>query len=200
MDKSLPYYDIIMKCPMQDFQVRTLPDGYTYKSYEEGDEEYWCELECAVNEFDHKEDAMAYFNRVFMPFKQALPTRMFFILDDKQNYVATASAWFKDDDTRHYALLHWVSTSPKHQNKGLGKSIVLYALSHFKSLEPNEKSIYLHTQTWSYKAIALYYALGFRITWKPAFNSLSDSKCIEVLKKVLPESIMQDIDKEDTIQ
>lgn len=189
MNKNLPYYDIIMRAPMVSFVVPDLPDGYRFKSYEDGDERYWCELECEVHEFTSVESAMAYFSRVFIPYKERLSERMFFIIDPLGRYVATASAWFKDDDQRHYALLHWVSCSPKVQGKGLGNAIVAFALSHFPTLEPNEEEIFLHTQTWSYKAIALYHKFGFCITDVPLINTKTDSQCQSVLETVLPVHI-----------
>lgn len=191
MNKNLPYYDIIMRCKKQsDIKVHPLPEGYRFKAYEDGDEKHWASLENEVNEFETIDDALAYFNRTFMPYKEYLHDRMFFILDDKGNYVATTSAWFKDDDQRHYALIHWVSVSPTQQGKGLGSCIVSYALSQFVKVEPYENEIFLHTQTWSYKAIALYYKYGFKITMTPLVNCYTDMKCMEVLKEVLPSELL----------
>lgn len=194
MNKNLVYYDIIMRSSMPyDIQVHPLPKGYSFKAYEDGDEKYWADLEYEVNEFSSKEDALAYFERVFMPYKEYLNDRMFFILDDTGNYVATTTAWFKDDDKRHYALLHWVSVSSTQQGKGLGSCIVSYALSHFPKLEPRENEVFLHTQTWSYKAIALYHKYGFKITNTPLINCQSDMRCMDVLKEVLPEELIGDL-------
>ncbi|NBK98781.1 MAG: GNAT family N-acetyltransferase [Erysipelotrichia bacterium] len=194
MNKNLAYHEIIMRCPMiYQIHVNDLPSGYRFKAYTLGDEKHWAALEYEVNEFSSKADALAYFERVFAPHQEQLKKRMFFILDAQGNYVATASAWFKDDEKRHYALLHWVSVSPTQQGKGLGKIIVSYALSHFAKVDPNEKEIFLHTQTWSYKAIALYYQLGFRITQTPLIHSHTDMRCMEVLKEVLPKELIDNL-------
>lgn len=194
MNKNLTYYDVIMRREMIDsIFVPSLPQGYRFKNYEENDEQYWVDLEYEVGEFSCREDALAYFNRVFKPHSEALKKRMFFILDEQNRYVATASAWFKQDENRYYSVLHWISVSPTQQGKGLGKIIVSYALSHFPALDPNEKEIFLHTQTWSYKAIALYYKLGFKITQIPLLQSYSDMRCIDVLKEVLPSSFVEQL-------
>lgn len=194
MNKNLPYYDIIMRSDMlYDLPIKQLPEDYSYKAYENGDEHHWAKLEYEVNEFDSESDALAYFNRVFMPHQDCLSKRMFFILDENGRYVATSSAWFKDDEKRHYCVLHWVSVSPTQQGKGLGNKIVTYALSHFPKLDPNEKEIYLHTQTWSYIAISLYYKLGFRITKKGLIDSYTDMKCMDVLKEVLPKELTDNL-------
>ncbi len=194
MNKQIPFYDVIMKAPMdKQLQPLALPDGYTYKNYEDNDEEKWAELECEVGEFANKEEALAYFHRVFSPHKEQLKKRMFFILDANKNYVATASAWFKDDEKRHYALVHWVCVSSSQQGKGLGRKIVHYVLANFPIVEPQEEEIFLHTQTWSYKAIALYGSYGFRITYTPLLQARTQEESIPVLQSVLGEEVVNDL-------
>ena len=56
--------------------------------------------------------------------------------------VATTSAWFKTNGDIRFPLIHWVSTSPKEQGKGLGKAIVLFALSRFLVVEPDADFIF----------------------------------------------------------
>ena len=61
LDKSLIYKDIVMCLPfenLEDLQVPVLPDGYSYKMFESGDEIVWAELEVLVGEFDCFEDAV----------------------------------------------------------------------------------------------------------------------------------------------
>lgn len=195
LDKTIPYYDIIMSASMEDacfHPIVELPNGFIYKMYQDGDEQHWAELETSVQEFENKEEALSYFNRVFMPYKDTLPSRMCFILDADGNYVATASAWFKTDNIRRYAVLHWVSTSPKTQGFGLGKAIVIYALSKFPALE-QEKEIFLHTQTWSYIAVGLYGKLGFKISTKALDTSKTDPKAYAVLKEYMRADLYQKI-------
>lgn len=195
LNKTIPYYDIIMKARKEDacfHPIIVLPAGFTYKMYEAGDEQHWAELETSVNEFENKSDALAYFNRVFMPYKDILASRMCFILDSDGNYVATASAWFKTNDERRYAVLHWVSTSPKAQGLGLGKAIVIYALSKFNDLE-QESDIFLHTQTWSYIAVGLYGKLGFKITDEALLESKTDPKAYAVLEDYMRPDLYQKI-------
>ena len=49
LDKSLVYKDIVMCLPfedLEDLKVPVLPDGYSYKMFESGDEIAWAKLEC----------------------------------------------------------------------------------------------------------------------------------------------------------
>lgn len=196
LDKTIPYYDVIMKA---DATVATkhplpsLPQGYHFKMYEMGDEQHWAALECKVEEFEDVSSAMSYFNRVFLPHQSTLRQRMAFIIDSNNTYVATATAWFKDSAKRHYAVLHWVSSDPSVQGKGLGKAIVIYALSKFKQVEPAETEIFLHTQTWSYKAIGLYGKLGFKITNTPLLEQTTNEQALPILKTYLTSDIYSNL-------
>ena len=111
--------------------------------------------------------------------------------------VATTSAWFKTNGDIRFPLIHWVSTSPKEQGKGLGKAIVLFALSRFLVVEPDADFIFLHTHTWAYKAVGMYQKMGVRITKKALPNSRTDFSCMDVLKDVLPDSIISHLLEED---
>ncbi len=169
LDKSLVYKDIVMCLPFEDLsdlRIPVLPDGYSYKMFESGDEIAWAKLEVLVGEFDCFEDASAYFAKTFLTHEELLADRVCFIVNPEGEIVATTSAWFKTNGNIRFPLIHWVSTSPKEQGKGLGKAIVLFALSRFLVVEPDADFIFLHTHTWAYKAVCMYQKMGFRITEK----------------------------------
>ena len=53
LDKSLIYKDIVMCLPfedLEDLKVPVLPDGYSYKMFESGDEIAWAKLEVRSEE------------------------------------------------------------------------------------------------------------------------------------------------------
>ena len=81
--------------------------------------------------------------------------------------------------------------------KGLGRAIVLFALSRFLVVEPDADFVFLHTHTWAYKAVGMYQKMGFRITKKALPTSRTDFSCIDVLKDVLPDSITAHLLEED---
>ena len=190
LDKSLVYKDIVMCLPFEDLndlRIPVLPDGYSYKMFESGDEIAWAKLE----------DASAYFAKTFLTHEELLANRVCFIVNPDGEIVATTSAWFKTNGDIRFPLIHWVSTSPKEQGKGLGKAIVLFALSRFLIIEPDANFIFLHTHTWAYKAVGMYQKMGFRITKKALPNSRTDFSCLDVLKDVLPNSIIAQLLEKD---
>ena len=200
LDQSLIYKDIVMCLPfnaLKDLKIPILPDGYSYKMFEPGDEAAWAKLEVLVEEFDCFEDAFDYFAKTFLTHEELLADRVCFIVNPHGEIVATTSAWFKTDGNVRFPLIHWVSASPTEQGKGLGRAIVLFALSRFLVVEPDTDFIFLHTHTWAYKAVGMYQKMGFHITKKALPTSRTDFSCMDVLKDVLPESITSHLLEED---
>ena len=73
----------------------------------------------------------------------------------------------------------------------------LFALSRFLVVEPDADFIFLHTHTWAYKAVGMYQKMGFRITKKALPTSRTDFSCMDVLKDVLPNSIIAQLLEKD---
>ena len=199
LDKSLPFMDIIMKAKKEDLDsdIDPLAEGYSYRMYRDGDEIPWAEIQTAVGEFDSFEDAITYFNRVFLPYTDYLYDRMCFIVDEDENFVATATAWFKEDEIRRYPLLHWVSTDPKYQGRGFGTSVSKYAVRLFNITDPEEDEIFLHAHTWGYRFVGLGYKMGFRVSMKPLLNRTTHPDFMDIIEKELPKKITNDLMGED---
>lgn len=138
-----------------------------------------------------QEEALAYFQKVFAA-PPAASFRMCFVVDEDNRICATASAWMKTENGCYWPILHWVSTAPDVQGKGIGHAVISYALSLFSRTDPG-KAVFLHTQTWSYRAVSIYYQYGFRITKSPLSGVQTDFRYQETLQGVLPESILNDI-------
>lgn len=163
MDKTLPYYGVIMtKEDLTDYPIYTLPEGYSFDTYELGDEEAWADIEVSVGEFDHRQDALDYFYREFAPYPKELKRRCVFVRDEKGEFVATASGWYgnllsKEDMPR----IHWVAVKAEHQGQGIAKALMTKTFDIINDIHRNGE-VYLTTQTWSYKAINMYFTFGFQ--------------------------------------
>ena len=155
IDRTIPYYHIIMRCDRVLPMEVKLPEGYAIRTYQPGDEDAWADLMCAVGEQTSPADARAEFVQRYLT-GAARTDRIFFAVDAAGTIVGTAIAW--DDGLR---VLHWLAVHPEHQGKGLGKALCQTALRLFRR-EDNALPVYLHTQPWSWKAILLYIKLGFK--------------------------------------
>ena len=165
LDKSLPYFDIIMKMRgelLAKLPEPVLPEGYSFRFYRPGDELHWARLETLVQEFPSEERALEYYRCRYMA-KDAdrLPERCVFVVDPNDIPVATTTAWFSESSMGHGNWLQWIATDPAHQGKGLGRAVIARALRRYTELGA-VGNVYLHTQTWSHKAIYLYNRFGFQ--------------------------------------
>ena len=156
LDKTIPFYHTIMRCDRILPMEIKLPEGYTIRTYQPGDEDAWAALMCSVGEQTSPVDAKAEFIQRYLA-NETLTERIFFAVDREGTVVGTAIAW--DDGLR---VLHWLAVHPEHQRKGLGKALCQTALRLFRR-EDNSLPVYLHTQPWSWKAILLYISLGFKL-------------------------------------
>ena len=212
LDKSIPYKNIVMRLPAErlaSLQEPILPDGYAFRLYQPGDALHWARIETSVLEFPNEKEAVAYFEKTFLPYEEELKRRCVFVTNLQGLPVATTTAWFTPAQASgpdgaplpgppvDRATLHWVSVCPENQGLGLGKAVVQKALSIFLQLHPGE-DILLHTQTWSHVAVHLYHKLGFimakRLQFAAPDGTLTPNdyeEAISVLKKVEEPAFIQ---------
>lgn len=207
LDKSIPYKNIIMRLPharLRSLDTPVLPDGFSFRFFQAGDEIHWARIEASVLEFPDEKAAVSYFTRDYLPSIDDLRNRCIFVVNPDQRPVATAMAWYATSQLGYQATLHWVSVTPACQGLGLGKAVVQKALSVFTVTDPDE-DIWLHTQTWSHIAVRLYHQLGFNIlkSDQTAVETNSSdgvkvspndyTEAIKVLKAVLEPDLLADL-------
>ena len=165
IDKSVRYEPITMRrdpgTPPPDFE---LPAGYGFVYYKPGDEIDWARIEASVDEFDCEADALNYFQRDFVPYGPELSRRCIFAEDRATGEkIATAMAWWGYTGVRRDPMMHWVAVKPERQGLGVGKALISRVTKLMIEIE-GDRVFYLHTQTWSHKAVRLYLRAGFYIT------------------------------------
>ena len=52
LDRTIPFYNTILRCDHYDCQKPVLPEGFSIVSYKPGYEKAWAELEYAIGDFD----------------------------------------------------------------------------------------------------------------------------------------------------
>lgn len=192
LDKSIPYKHVFMKASSEAINAAVhlpLPEGYRFKLYEPGDAKHWARIETAVGEFPSEAEAMDYFNKYYLAYPEETEKRCLFVVNPDGLPVATTSAWFTFRQMGDMANVHWVAALPSEQGKSLGQAVVSEVMTMFSRLHPGEE-VWLHTQTWSYKAICMYYKLGFRIVSARVLPGEQDpydpQPALDILKDVLP--------------
>lgn len=195
LDKSVPYKRIIMKLNYNNNSFSkdiNLPDGYSFKMYEPGFENYWAEIETEVLEYKTKEEAIEYFEKELIPYQEQLKKRMVFIINQEGVAVANACAWYINYRGKHQAHVHFVAVRPDYQGMGLGKAIFTKILTMFPIFEAGE-DIYLHTQTWSHVAIRMYLNMGFRLIKDESLGYYDKNyeEAVQVLEGIYEEDTMK---------
>ncbi len=192
LDKTIAYKNILMRAEAlsPSFSFR-LPEGFRIKPYEPGDEAQWAAIETSVGEFDTEAEAKEYFVKSFFPYPDEIRRRCFFALSPGGEYAGTCTAWFLTGESGETGLVHWLGVKPLYQGLGLGKALLGKTMQFFEAADAYPA--YLHTQTWSHKAIGLYIAAGFFLLKKDTFqeNPNDYHEAMEVLKEAVPQERLQ---------
>lgn len=149
---------LIMSTDNLVFTPVSLPCGYTLRPFQKGDEQSWIDIcsEAFNSDFEWKNE-----------FREGA---LFFACDESGTPVACAGIRLaregEPDPTRAY--LHFVACKKAHGGKGLGKAVVVAALTAARELY-GFKGAVLTTDDERIFAIKLYLSLGFT----PVYNSLS---------------------------
>ncbi len=160
LDRTIPYYNLLMRCDAVETERFTLPYDHRIRLYEPGDAASWARIERAVGDFPGKVQAQveAYFLGRYD--QEALRRRCLMALDGDGRAVGACIAWRDPMGIEDVASLHWLAVEPKAQGKGVGRALLDETMRLFEGL--GEMPVYLHTQPWSYRAIAMYLDVGFR--------------------------------------
>ena len=160
LDKSVPYVDVLMRRKKgSQTPVFDLPAGYKFSLFRAGDEHEWAKIETSVLEFPDEAGALAYFQESYLPRLSELEKRCLFVENDAGEKVATSTAYGLEYPD---PWLHWVAVMPQYQGLGLGKAIISKITQLMIEIE-GDRDFYLHTQTWSHKAIRIYEKFGYEI-------------------------------------
>ena len=185
LDRSIPYYNLILKCNEICIPPVSLPEGYSFKMYEVGDEKHWAKLEYGIGDFSSVEEAEVYFKTNYCNQIDELKKRCVFVVDTYGDVVASCIAWHDSKDNDTVASLHWLVVSPEHQGKYIGLALCQKVMDIFN--ERGETPVYIHTQPWSYKAILLYIKLGFKIQKTDTFSHYENQyeQALNTLENIL---------------
>src|SRR5699024_7429652 len=136
-----------------------LPEGFAVRPFALGDEGLWADLKVAVDEFPHRDQALARFMSEFVPELDAFSKRSLFLVNEAGQVIGSATAWYGDLLGELMGRLHWVSIRPDYQGRGLSKPLLSEVL---KLMAQYHSQVYLTSQTTSFEAVNLYLQYGFK--------------------------------------
>lgn len=186
LDRTIPFYNTIMKCSsLRKYNVE-LPDGFSIVPYQCGYEREWAKLEYAVGDFSSVQEAEDYFTEAYLQ-RQELFSRILFMLNRKSEIVGSCIAWQDIRGESSISSLHWLVVKEPYQGIGLGRALSAAVMNIFA--EYDAFPVYIHTQPWSWKAILLYLSLGFKLQRTDTFSHYVNEygKAMAELRKIVSE-------------
>ena len=186
LDRTIPFYNTIMKCSEYICRDIDLPNGFSITSYQHGYEKEWAKLENSIGDFDSVKEAEKYFTETYLQNPELLPN-ILFALNKDGDVVGSCIAWQDMRGINSVSSLHWLVVDDLYQGKGLGRALCTAVMNIYSKL--STFPVYIHTQPWSWKAILLYLSLGFKLQKTDSFSHYENEyeKVMIELKKILPE-------------
>ena len=185
MDKTIPYYPIVMcRGPGSTIPDNILPAGFKLDTYKKGDEKAWVKIARLLREFENEREGLSYFESEFKNDEDELSRRCLFLVTPEGEKIGTLTNWWAYTGVRRDPWMKWFLLHPEYQGKGLGKGTFYEGLRRMLAIE-GDRTIYLHTQTWSYKGINIYRKAGFDIATEEGLGGYKNTDYLqaeEVLK------------------
>ena len=183
IDMSIPEYQIFMyKDDTDTYPHGSLPEGFSFKLYEEGDEVEWAKIEHSLGQFKTVEEGVACFRREFLD-GQTLNAkeRVLFVVAPGGDYAATAALWDGVFFGEHINRLHWLAVSDKYAGCGIAKALFTRLLDLYNELGLCGR-LYLWTGARYFVAISMYRKFGF-IEYTGDVEPCSNEKSEEFAKR-----------------
>ena len=144
---------------LEDIPCHTLPSGYKFRTYRNGDAAVWTALHVAAEPFFNI--APELFMQQFGEGIELLPSRMFFVETTEGQPVGSITAWWEIDrySPGERGRIHWVVVHPEHQGQGIAKAMMTKALH---AMRVSHDRAMLTTSAGRPIAVKIYLDFGFR--------------------------------------
>ena len=178
VDKTIPHRHMIMRMDAPQVRQSALPEGFYFDTYRDGDDLAWAKMEHYAGDFRSVEIALGYFRSEYLTRRAEVEKRMILVRNAQGEAVCSCVAWNTFRNDQRCPCLQWLVTAEGYEGMGLARAVAAETVNRFAAM--GEKPVYLHTQPWSYKAVWLYYQMGFRICRTDTFQTFVN-QCDEAL-------------------
>ena len=175
---------------LKDTPQFELPAPYSIRPYQPGDDCVWRRIQLETEAY--LEIGPRLFEEQFGFDQNTLRDRQFFLCDEQDTEIGTASAWFDPD---HHGepcgRVHWVAIVPNAQGRGLSKPLMSTVCNRLRNLGHDRACLGTHDVR--LPAIGLYLKFGFvpevrsekdRQAWQGVFMRLYGSDRESVRKTI----------------
>ena len=177
-DSRILFVDLLLERSLTEVLPQyELPEGYHFAFYQPGDRDSWIDIERSARELRSHEQGVEVWQQYYGDVETLLCDRMLFVVNEKGEKVATATAYPTDDP--QLGQVHWVAVKREEQEKGIAKALMAKVLQVM--VEHGNTRAMLHTQTVTWVAVRMYLNLGFRPTEKSAQEHAEGWRIIRTL-------------------
>ena len=92
LDRTIPFYNTILRCSDYACKEVELPSGFSVVSYRPGYEKEWASLEYSIGDFGSLEEAEEYFTETYLKSPE-LVQNILFALNANGEVVGSCIAW-----------------------------------------------------------------------------------------------------------
>ena len=180
-DNRIKYYELLLERDLDNIPQFSLPKGYKFIFYQQGNRDNWIDIEKSAKEFLNYKQGKDAWNKYYASNESTLLDRMVFIENANGEKVATATAYYDitGRDKSGDGWLHWVAIRREYQRKGLSKPLISYVLNIMRKLGYTHAKIPTQTTTWL--ACKIYLDFGFVPLPQNFINSKNGWRIIKTL-------------------
>ncbi len=184
LDRTVPFFNTIMKCSDYEYRDVELPDGFSVVSYQNGFEKEWAKLEYAIGDFDSAAEAEKYFAATYLRKAESYPD-ILFAMNKDHDVIGSCIAWQDMRGRSTVSSLHWLVVDERYQGIGIGRALCTAVMNIFT--KRRGLPVCIHTQPWSWKAILLYISLGFKLQKTDTFSHYENEyeKAMTELRRIV---------------
>jgi len=179
MDPIASNQEVVMVADRLPRAPNSVPQPYSMRPFAEGDVPAWTAIQTDADRYN--EITSALFQAAFGVARDAHTERILIACDGAGVPIGTAAAWMGDGDHAAVGRLHWVAVIPEHQGRGLGRALVMQAITRLADL--GHSTAYLTTSAARLRAIHLYDRCGFR----PLVDTDSDRQTWDAIARALAD-------------
>ena len=154
IDKTLPSTKLLMVLPKGTiYKEYSLPEGYSYVSWNDSMKDKWCELHLLTGVFDDKKDALASLEKI--------DQKQLVLVQNAEGELVGSGALMNGDEYGMKRLsLQNLSVSEDDQYQGIGKAIVSRLALQYEA-SPSKYPLYCAVPLGAYGAVILLSRMEF---------------------------------------
>ena len=147
-----------MICKLRKVPKMVLPDGYSIRFFQKGDEAVWTEI--CKNGLLGENDGIECFDKCMSEKGLVHERDCFFVTVKDGNAVATCTAYIMENGDGN---IHMVAAKPEARGKGLGYAMTCFGLNKLdKELDGEKRLVRLSTDDFRVSAVKAYLKAGFQ--------------------------------------